>query len=234
MVLDFIAEHSEAVSGAEVGRALNLPKSSVHGLCTTLTEMRLLVRDSESRYRIGPQALVLAQSYLASIDPQRDFEAEVRKIPILADESLVLAVLDGVEVMYAATHPGRQPIALSYKVGLRLPATCTSSGKALLSSLPEAEVARMFKGRRFRVMTPNSVPDLAALQEELTLARKLGYATDDEGTAQGMYCVGAPITGAMGQPLAAVSVTTVKASLNEKKIAALTQSIRQLAHALSV
>lgn len=233
LVLGFIAEHSGPVGTSAVGRALDLPKSTVHGLCTTLADVGLLIRDSESRYRIGPQAVVLAQSYLSGVEPWRRFDDEAGRIPSLAVETLVLAVLDDVDVVYVATRPGRQTIAITYKVGLRLPASCTSTGKALLSTFPEERVAMMFRGKKLKTLTPRSISDVATLQAELAKVRQAGYATDIEGTAPGMYCLGAPILDSHGHAVAAVGVTAVFASLDEQRIAALADGIQKLAAALS-
>jgi IclR family transcriptional regulator, blcABC operon repressor len=232
-ILNFVAARRDAIGASDIGRQLGLPKSTVHGLCSTLAQMGLLTKDADSRYQIGPQTLVLAEGYMRTVDPLRNFVAEAAKVPALDNETLVLAVLSGTDAIYVATRRGRQNVAISYDVGLRLPANCTSSGKALLSMLPLGQIEELFGRQPFRVMTPNSVHNLDALRTELEAAREVGYATDDEETAVGMYCIAAPITDLQRHPLAAVSVITVKAALSDDKLATYREAIKALAANLS-
>lgn len=232
-VLDLIAARHDAIGASDIGRQLGLPKSTVHGLCSTLAQMGLLTKDADSRYQLGPQTLVLAEGYMRTIDPLRNFVVEAAKVPVLDTETLVLAVLSGTDAIYVATRRGRQNVGVSYEVGLRLPANCTSSGKALLSMLPPGQVRELFGRQPFRVMTPHSVHSLEALEAELDVARRVGYATDDEETAIGMYCIAAPITDLHKRPLAAVSVITVKAALSDDRIETYREAVKALAANLS-
>ena len=56
-------------------------------------------------------------------------------LPTGSEETVQLAVLDGLEMTYLARHDGRQPVRLTSQIGRRLPATVTATGKAALASL---------------------------------------------------------------------------------------------------
>ena len=61
-----------------------------------------------------------------------------------------------------------------------------------------------------------------------------GYAIDDEETAEGMQCFGAPVYGPRRpEAVAAVAVSVIKAGLSTRRRSELVASVRQLAQELS-
>lgn len=69
--------------------------------------------------------------------------------------------------------------------------------------------------------------------QELIARAEHDYALDDEETAMGMICVGAPIRGATGKAVAAVAVSTVKAAVSGKERSALTSEVQHLSREIS-
>lgn len=232
-ILSLIASTDQALGASAIARALSLPKSTVFNICDTLTQTKMLTRSAEGLYSPGPKTLILGRGYVESVDPIRSFGTEAERIEELAKETLVLAVLDGAEVVYAATRRGNQRMGFDYKVGLRLPAHCTASGKAYLSLLPDERIAEIFGHGPLEPLTPNSITSVPLLLDELEMSRERGYTVDDEEAAVGMFCLGAPVRGASGEPIAAVSVTSVKAALDETRVDVYSHAIRRLAGALS-
>jgi DNA-binding IclR family transcriptional regulator len=53
-------------------------------------------------------------------------------------------MLDGAEVVYLACQNGDRPLGVTFRIGMRLPAPYTATGKAMLSTLPTAEVRHLF------------------------------------------------------------------------------------------
>src|SRR5689334_17777831 len=56
-------------------------------------------------------------------------------------------------------------------------------------------------------LTGKTITSIGMLKRHLTLARKRGYAVDNEETERGARCVGAPIYNSQGRPFAAISVS---------------------------
>jgi len=233
-VLDALAASRRPMSLAEVSRALSLPRSSVHGLLATLVTLELARRNDDAEFALGPKALRWADAYGPGPDLRHAFEACVDTLPELGTETVMLATLEGADVVYLACRPGSRPLAVNFRVGGRFPAACTSSGKAMLAGLPD-EVVRERLGpaglRRLTRHGPSSVP---ALLRQLDTIRRQGHAVDDEETAEGMQCFGASVYGARGpQPVAAVAVSVIKAGLTARRRTELVAAIQRLAAALS-
>lgn len=95
----------------------------------------------------------------------------------------MLSRLCGREVVYIDTRHGRRPVAVHYEIGLRLPAHCTASGKALLAALPAERVGELYADGVFDALTPRSIGSRDELAAELDQVRSRGFAVDDEQTA---------------------------------------------------
>lgn len=210
-IMDALAQSRRPMALAELARTLALPKSSAHGLLATLVGRDLARRDAEGNFQLGPRALQWASAYSLQSDVTGAFLAETGEAGALSDETVMLAVLDGKDVLYLACRQGSRPLAVNFRVGGRLPATCTATGKALLATLPALRL-QPFLDTPFARLTRHSIVDAANLQKRLNEVRRQGYAVDDEETAEGMLCLGVPVFCA-GQPeaVAAVAVSLIKA-----------------------
>lgn len=256
-LLDALAAARQPSSLSELTRSLGLPKSSVHGLLHTLVGQDLATRTTDHEFRLGPRVLRWADAYRLQSDLIGAFNEQaatlVAEQSTIAGDTVMLAVLDGADVLYLACRPGSSPLAVNFRVGGRLPATCTSSGKAMLATLSPPEVraclqrkplADNISGAPLMVrgdaratlpkMTRHSVATHSALTRQLVQIRQQGFAIDDEETAEGMQCFGAPIIGA-GDPraVAAVAVSLIKASVTARRSNETIAAIRELARRLS-
>ena len=233
-LLDALADAHEPLSLAELARRLNLPRSSLHGLLATLVELNLARRNDEAEFSLGPRALRWADAFTAQSGLMRAFESHARRSAVLGTETLMLATLDGSEVTYLGCRQGSRPLAVNFRVGGRFPAVCTSSGKAMLASLDDKAIRQALGNGPFPRLTRHGITSLVSLKRQLTDIRQDGHAIDDEETAEGMQCFGAPVFGARGTAaVAAVAVSVIKAGLTTKRRAELVLGIRQLAADIS-
>jgi DNA-binding IclR family transcriptional regulator len=233
-LIDTLAGSHEPLGLAELARRLALPKSSLHGLLATLVSHGLARRNESGEFSLGTRPLQWADAYVAQSDILRAFDANARRIDVLTAETVMLAVLEGPEVLYLACRPGTRPLAVNFRVGGRFPAAFTSSGKAMMSTLSEEAVRELLGRQPFVRPTRHSVDSPVALLRQLALARRHGHATDDEETAEGMQCFGAPVFGPRGpQAIAAVAVSVIKAGLTPHRRQELVSAVRQLAGQLS-
>ena len=66
--------------------------------------------------------------------------------------------------------------------------------------------------------TKNSITSFTGLKKEIDHIRQVGFATDDEEDAQGIFCVGAAFFDHFGRCLGAISATGVKTDLTEEQV----------------
>ncbi|HWD02542.1 MAG TPA: IclR family transcriptional regulator [Amycolatopsis sp.] len=232
-ILEALATARAGLTLSELARAIGAPKSSCLAVCTTLVSTGLLVRTPEGQYQLGWKVVPLGRAYLANSGLVREFRRVDAELGLLPEDTLVLSLLDGRSVVYVETRPGQRKLALSYEIGMRLPAHCTASGKALLASLPDADLAGRYAEGDFETLTPHSIRTMPALTADLTRTRSAGYAVDDEETAPGMLCVGAAITTRAGHPVGALSVSMVKSTVDPARLEEATSAIRRLTTTMS-
>ena len=210
-ILDTLAGSREPLSLAELTARLGLPKSSILALATSLARTGLVRRMDSGAYRLGTHLVELAHAYLANIDLTQEFASTWDALAMLPGEGVVLALLDGTDVVYVACRNGDSPLGVTYRIGMRLPANCTATGKALLSTQPDERVRALYRGIPLRRLTPHSHKTLRALLADLSEIRLRGYSVDDEETREGMRCIGAPVFDSSGsKAIAAVAVSTLK------------------------
>ena len=232
-ILDALASARQPRTLAELARELDLPRSSLHGLLATLVALDL-ARRVDAHFTIGPRSLRWADAYGARADVLRAFEAQAAQFHSLAAETLMLATLEGADVVYLACRPGTRALAVNYRVGGRFPAAFTSSGKAMLASLSDEAVKERLGPRLAARMTRHSVGSLSTLLRQLHTVRQAGHSIDDEETAEGMQCFGAAVFDARGPHAAsAVAVSVIKAGLTPRRRAELIAAVRDLAGCIS-
>jgi len=234
-ILDILAAHPATPAGAsELARRLQLPKSSIANICTALVEAGLL-RRAGTGFGLGRRLAELGGAYLTAVDVVQEFYEATELLPTAVDETMQLAVLDGLEVTYIARHDGRQPIRLASEIGRRLPATCTSLGKAALAALaPAALDERLRAVTALPKLTANSHSSLEKLRADLAQVRARGYAEDREETAEGIICYGVAIPGRRpGEGPYAVSVTLLKPRDEPERRDALVTDLQRLSRMLS-
>jgi DNA-binding IclR family transcriptional regulator len=231
-LLDVVAASREPLALSELSTRLALAKSSTLGLCTSLTVAGLLRRFDDGTYHLGTHLVDLAHAYLSRTDLPREFAQALDALGAFDAEGAVLAVRDGADVVYVACRNGSLPVGISYQIGMRLPVSCTATGKALISSLGDTEIRQLFHGKRLPRLTAKSCRSVSALLEEMRGIRRQGYATDNEETRDGMCCIGVPI-GDPGEPaLAAVAVSMLKGSGTQRKREQAVTALKALAEIL--
>lgn len=205
-VLAFFAQEGEA-SPVVAGEALGLSRSAAYRITDTLKERGFLeVSSSSETLRLGFRAAELGMAAIAGIDVVRLAPSYLPGLVKASSETVFLAVVNEDEVVYVYREDGPLPVAMVSQIGSRRPLYCTALGKAYMSALPP-EDRRMLIGRLdFGKFTPNTITDADTLEDELTLIKRRGYAIDQVEVEEGVVCVGAPVLGYRGGPVAAISI----------------------------
>lgn len=231
-VLETISRRTTPMTLTEIAVAVPLAKSTVSNLLETL-EAAGMVRRATGGWSLAYKALEIGQAVLASTDLVAEFRRLTGQQRYLARETTLLAVLDGVEVLYLARHDGQQEVRLASDIGRRLPAVVTALGKAMLASLPEDEVEHRLAGiEQMPRPTPRSHRTLDDLRRDLATIRSRRYAVDDEQNTPGVTCFSVALTGAR-QPTA-VSTTLLTQRATPQHRERLIADLGELAGRLSV
>ncbi len=233
LILDYLAESSKPVSLADLARNLELPKSSVHGLVHTLSAMRLLRAVDGDRYALGPHVLHWANAMLSGTDLVSEFHNVLAENRSLDKFTVTLSDFDQGDVVYLACRNADAPLGLSFRIGMRLPAVFTATGKAILASFNKKELDAVLPKPWPKAMTQQSVRSRKKLEEDLHFAREHGFALDNGQVREDMFCVGAAITNNVGQAVAGIALSMTRSEADEKTIKRLGASVTTIAKNLS-
>ena len=214
MLLDRLATRRQPMTLARLAAELALPKSSVHGLCNTLMSFGYLRREDDGGFLIGPRVMCLAEAFVAGTNVAREFNALWSDAAIATDETILLSVLSGAEIVYVAARNGVRPLGLAFNVGMRLPAHLAATGKAMLAFHEPDFVRQVLPPDPLPTMSGKGPRTLAALMKELAATRQRGYSVDDETVREGVYSMAAPVFDAAAQPVAAIGVCINRALLD--------------------
>lgn len=169
-IIRYLAGHSGPVRAATMGRDLGLPRSSIYHLLRVLQDEGFVVHSPEHQgFALAPLLGEIGSSVLASnalarlATPVLERLVAETKLPVVAH----LGVLQHSDVVYASKVAASRAPAVVTSIGVRLPAHLTATGRAMLATLPEAQVQAIYSRVGGRVAphsstvggTPGGGPD---------------------------------------------------------------------------
>jgi IclR family transcriptional regulator, pca regulon regulatory protein len=238
-ILSAFGRGASSLGIAQLGRELDLSRSTTHRYVATLAMLGYLEQDAATKkYRLGPRVIDLG---LAAINSMEVREVSAPHLQQLSDETgytVNMAVLDGLDIVYVDrcrnSRAGQREIDLNLHVGSRLPAYCTSMGKVLLAYLPREECDELLERLELTRRGPNTIVAKAELVAELGRIRHAGMAVNNEELAYGLRSIAAPIFAQDGRPTAALNLAVHSSMVSmEDLLARLSQPLRETAHAIS-
>jgi PcaR/PcaU/PobR family beta-ketoadipate pathway transcriptional regulator len=207
-VLSALTESESELTLTQLSQRLGSSKSTMQRLTYTLQRLGYLDRNPETKkFRFGPKALTFAFSVIRGFDLRKAARPYLERVSREIGETVNLAILDGPEIVYVERIKTEQILNINLHVGSRLPAYCTSMGKAMLAFLPENQLENILGETEFQKQTPSTVVSKETLRQELALVRKRGFATNNEELSLGLRSVSAPIRNFTGEVVAAVNIS---------------------------
>ena len=142
--------------------------STAHRLLAMLQYRGFMRQDPRTRVYLPGTALTgVAFSILQRFDVREVLHPFVEALNRDLGETVHLAILDGSTVRFIDAMESPKATRVTSRLGKQMPANCTSTGKALLSTLSAEELDRLYPGEDLPALTPNSIRTRSALDKEL-------------------------------------------------------------------
>jgi DNA-binding IclR family transcriptional regulator len=209
---------------SELAKASGLPMATTHRLAGELVQWGALERRSDGRYQIG-----LRLWHTGTLAPaHRDLRSVA--LPFMGDlseathEFVHIWVREGSRALCLERIPGTHTEDYVAQVAGRVPAHATASGKVILAFADAGMFADVVRAGLTRY-TPHTITLPSVLADTLEQVRETHVAYGLEELAIGVVAVAAPVFGAKGDLVAALSLVT-RATTN---IRALTAAVRTTA-----
>jgi IclR family transcriptional regulator, acetate operon repressor len=224
-----VLESEQPVALADLASASGIPKSTASRLVSALERQGLVQQDGErGRLRPGPAILRVAQrsmlerSVVELAGPSLDALGEA------TGETINLAVPSRHGVEHVAEVESRHFLGAGQWLGRSVDYHCTAVGKVFMAfgraTMPARPLARL---------TPRTITDPRRLRAVLETVRASDFADAIDELETGLAAIAAPVRGAGGEVVAALSISGPTTRLTTDRIAELKPILIDEARALS-
>ncbi|MBX5490141.1 MAG: IclR family transcriptional regulator [Chloroflexi bacterium] len=219
-LLDALRRTGRPQGISELARELALNKATVRDILLTLEHHGLVERDTATaRFRLGAGLNRFAAAVARAGEPlsavARPF---LRRLVEQTGETAIVAVLDGARLLIVAQDEPAGALKISAPVGRRLPLLAGAPAKVLLAAEEPTRLAALLGEGALPRFTEHSIVDLASYRTALEAVRRQGYALDDEEFLDGVRAVSAPVRGADGRVVAALTVVGFSTRLTSERL----------------
>lgn len=218
----------------ELARRLGLHKSTASRLLATLQKRGLVEQDDDSgKYRLGLAVVRLGERAEKTLDIRALALPELEQLARSTRETTTITMLDGDAVVTLAQADPPSIVPIPDRTGRTSPLHATASGKVLVASMPEREVARLAR-QGLTAYTPQTITRLDALLEELARIRRRGFSTSFGEFRPGVNGAAVAVKDARGAVIAAVDVCGPAARVTPSRIPDIAVEARQVATTITL
>ena len=214
-ILEILGTNKQGLRHGEISHALNIPKSSLTKLLSSLLVKDYLTIDRASgTYAIGPRVLSLANSYLAGLDIVRIAQPVVRDVMIKTGESASLMIRSGHEGLIVCKENSSHIVIARFSIGTRVPLYATAGGKAILAFISEEGVDRYISSVELIRLTATTITNPEDLRQELKMIREGGLARCNGEQYEDLIAIAAPVFNWDGRVVASIGTPFPKMRSN--------------------
>jgi IclR family pca regulon transcriptional regulator len=205
-VIQAFSQRRHHLTISQVSTTTGLSRAAVRRCLYTLSKLGFAGSDDNRHFFLRPRILALGHSYISSMPLATAAQPVLEHISHLLHESCSIATLDGVEIVYIARANVTRIMSIDLGVGSRLPAFCTSMGRAILANLPPEELESVLARVEFRRYTERTITNPAKLTQALRQIRRDGYSIIDQELEHGLRSMAVPIQNPSGKVVAALNI----------------------------
>lgn len=232
-ILLILYNNGKEMGVSEIGRDLELHKSTVHRTLATLEDKGFVHQNKENgKYWLGiklyamgllvGEKLSLADLLKPYTKKLFDEFKEVINVSILDTDSS-----DGYKsIVILKEVDNQKTLSVNPNVGSSSDVHVSSVGKSLLAFTEDLDIEKLKGVKKY---TENTLTDVDEILEELAKVRKEGYSIDNEEQEIGLTCIGAPILGKDGYAIAAISMSGPSSRMRQNDFDLKIQRVKETA-----
>lgn len=228
-LLDLLSASGDGLTLSDLARALNMSKSSIHGLLKTLEGCGVIEQQTEDRrFVLGPRLFDLVQAYVQRAGLHYFAMRAMNRLAASIGETVCLGKVEqkGVRIIECVVADGEQAgLHIAVRRGMRIPLLAGATGACALASWPTAQRENYLHTHPLPRFTAHSLTDPAQFLAHMAEVARNGIAIDHEEYLDGVNAVAAPIYG-VGDAL--VALLWIVGFASRLKDDALEQAARQL------
>ncbi len=234
-ILELLDRSPHGLQSSEISAQTGINKSTAHRFLSHLETEGYLFRDAAGTYMLGPKLTRLGSGVSFQTTLCRICRPTLESLRAATDETVNLAVLDGLEILNLDMLESQNTIRLVFPVGARHAIHCTALGKAILANLDvEQRREEILSSIKFVSYTPRTITSIACLRKDLIRVCEEGYSIDDEEAMIGARCVGAAIFDTHGKVLGGISISGPVTRVTKERLPFFSASVCEAACEISL
>jgi DNA-binding IclR family transcriptional regulator len=220
---------------AEAAKELGVARSTAHRLMQMLLYHGFVRQDLESKaYVAGPRLIGLGLQLVRKLDVRTIARPYMEALSAEVKDTVHLFALQtGRGVLCLDSVEGPRGLRVGSRTGIVLPAYASSSGRALLSTLPTEDVVEMYPSSRLPKQEQSTIKLRSELLERLEAARKLGYAVQRNESEPDVSAISAPLRVGDGVASFALTVALPSSRLSDEDVPLIGEAVRRYAREIA-
>ena len=190
---------------SEVAKIADLPRATARRTLHTLESLGYVNNDGKL-FALTCRVLTLASAYLSSNQISTVLQPVMDRIAGEVQEVCSAAILDGTDAVFIARASPTRVFLTGLEIGYRLPAFCTSVGRALLARLSDKKLAEFLSHIEPKALTPRTVFSKTKLKAIIVADRVQGYSLVDQEAEAGFRSIAVPVCRYDGSIVAAINI----------------------------
>lgn len=213
----------------DISKELELNKSTVHRVLNSLIYMGYVKQNEENlKYSLTYKICRLSNSVIQQTDLVDMARPYLRELSFKTGETVHLVVKDGTNAIYIdKVENDANTVRLISTIGKSIPLYCSGVGKAMMATMEEKSVRKIWKFSEIKKLTEKTITDYDSMLKELEAIRIRGYAIDDEENEIGVKCVAVAIDDFMEKPRYAISISAPEIRMKEERMEELAKMLKE-------
>lgn len=233
LILEHLATERRPLGVSQIAGALSMNKSTAYGILRALEEEGYVTKDAiQKKYAAGDRLFRLSKLALGESDIALLARPFLRKLAAVADETAFLGVREGESMKVVTVVEAHRTLRISSQEGVKLPLIAGAFGKAYLSAMSEGEMLELLGRIGLQRFTEKSIQHVGLFLDEITKAKKLGFASDVDEYVGGIAALAAPITSG-DEPVGAVWLAGFTAALRNWNLFTVIRCLKETARSIS-
>lgn len=233
-LLELLASDGDAIGVTELSKKLDINKSMIYRLLSTLVVRGYVEQDEDSRkYRLGLKVVELAGMKLSTVEMFSVARPLLKELVRRTGETVHMAVKLQHEIICLDKEEGPAILNIKGGIGDKYPPHASAIGKAILAYLPEEEIREIFRKHGMTKHTSKTIASLPALKEHFKGVRDRGYALNDEETYVGVRSIAAPVRERNGAVVASLGISGPIQRISDENIETLAEAVIEIANRVS-
>lgn len=198
---------------------VGLNKTTTFRILKSLRDNGYVRQNAKGEYLLTYKLFEYGNMIMNNISFTDAAKTMITKLAMETNQVINLVIKDETDILYIHKYSPANPDQLTRfsKIGKRSPMYCTASGKAILSTMNDEEIKRIWLNSEIIKYTSRTIIDFDVFMRDINRIRKNGYSTEYEEYEIGLYCIGTVFYDRFGEVAGAISLSIPLSDHNKTK-----------------